>query len=437
MKLYQIFYNSETKKKLLPGFTPYDNSKKLTKYFENSVILDIWKNHKKEWENTDLIGVFSPRLLEKTQLDYLKIFYSVCQEKSDCYFLTPINTLDNVNHFSNRGLNHNIELCKIIESEKLFPFRFNLFNESDCINFCNFWLLSPELFDKYCKDLEKLINWLENTDNLKGRELLHKKLDFRDNGLDYYPGVFLCEGFFALWININKIPFKYILPNLNSGHKSIRMFISQNQDKILTPLNIKISKITTGDQPIISIITRTVIGREILLSHNLNSVKNQKKSNWEQIIIKDYGKHGLLQAHKSMCYCKSNIDSDYVFFLDDDDKFINNDFTFDMEKIIKKVHPDIIFVKMIVKNPSEVATEKNTYPKHFGELPFKFAEIANSCFIITKEIYNKYIHFMSERSGGNFGGDYSFISNVLKNEKLKIYWQDKIYSETQIISRSK
>ncbi|NEO72138.1 hypothetical protein [Moorena sp. SIO3H5] len=52
---YQIYFDGHSKKNLLPGFTPYDNSGKLTEFFENepiSVIAD--RRH-----DSDYLGVFS------------------------------------------------------------------------------------------------------------------------------------------------------------------------------------------------------------------------------------------------------------------------------------------------------------------------------------------------------------------------------------------
>jgi hypothetical protein len=68
MKIWQIYYDNNSFSKLDKGFIPYNNTGKCTQYFENDVILDIWKNRKSEWQNEDLIGVLSWRFFEKTKL---------------------------------------------------------------------------------------------------------------------------------------------------------------------------------------------------------------------------------------------------------------------------------------------------------------------------------------------------------------------------------
>ncbi len=68
INIYQIFYNAETKNKLLPGFIPLDNTNNLRPdWYEFSVILDFLNANK--LNNDDWYGFLSPKFIEKTGIN--------------------------------------------------------------------------------------------------------------------------------------------------------------------------------------------------------------------------------------------------------------------------------------------------------------------------------------------------------------------------------
>ena len=63
--IYQIYYNEETRKKILPGFIPLDNTKNLRPdWFEFWVILNFLRNN--TLENDTWYGFLSPKFQQKT-----------------------------------------------------------------------------------------------------------------------------------------------------------------------------------------------------------------------------------------------------------------------------------------------------------------------------------------------------------------------------------
>jgi hypothetical protein len=106
INIYQIYYNNETRGKILPGFIPLDNSENLRPdWFEFKVILDFLKNN--ELENDGWYGFLSPKFLEKTGynsdfcIDTIKKYgesadvalYSVAWDQL-AYFLNPFEQGD-------------------------------------------------------------------------------------------------------------------------------------------------------------------------------------------------------------------------------------------------------------------------------------------------------------------------------------------------------
>ena len=60
--IWQVYFDENSKKNCSPEWNHYDNSKKLTEHFENSVIVDLIEC--KEHEKADYFGVFSHDILK-------------------------------------------------------------------------------------------------------------------------------------------------------------------------------------------------------------------------------------------------------------------------------------------------------------------------------------------------------------------------------------
>jgi len=74
--VYQIYYDQESKKKILPGFIPLDNTKNLRPdWFEFWVILDYLRNN--TLENDAWYGFLSPKFKEKTGFSADYVFEAI------------------------------------------------------------------------------------------------------------------------------------------------------------------------------------------------------------------------------------------------------------------------------------------------------------------------------------------------------------------------
>jgi hypothetical protein len=82
MKIYQIFYNQETKEMLDPKFIPFDNSSPSDKtWYEFEVIKKILETN--IFDDNEYIGIFSPRFFEKTGLTGYEVSEIVEKSKSE------------------------------------------------------------------------------------------------------------------------------------------------------------------------------------------------------------------------------------------------------------------------------------------------------------------------------------------------------------------
>lgn len=207
MQVYQIYFNKESKKHLLPGFIPYDNTLKRTKLFENSVILDIWKSG--TWRDSDYVGVVSWRFKEKTGLT----FEDLRPQDKDVYLLTPSSYMRFKSPYSEKGFGSVKELAKLADKERLFPFDLTdydaKYHNDSVVAFCNFFLVRPHIFDDYCKNyLQIAVGWLNSKKELRAMKCRH-----RDR---LYPAqTFFLEGLFQCYVHWNKLSFEYIPKHLS------------------------------------------------------------------------------------------------------------------------------------------------------------------------------------------------------------------------------
>ena len=88
MKIYQIFYNQETKEMLDPEFIPFDNSSPSDEsWYEFEVIKKIIETN--NFHDDEFIGIFSPRFFEKTGLSGYDVIEVVERSKSEVINFSP------------------------------------------------------------------------------------------------------------------------------------------------------------------------------------------------------------------------------------------------------------------------------------------------------------------------------------------------------------
>lgn len=222
MKVWQIYYDDHSRSKLDSRFIPYSNVAKLDEFFENSVILDIWKNKRSEWRNEDYVGVLSWRMREKTNLLF--------EDIQDKVGGTEVCIVAESRYYNARGT-LNIEVVKHIaqlaDQDKLFPFDlcdFDLkYDNKECVCYNNFFLVSPKVFDDYCRNyLSVAVEWLKSK-NIK-QKCVHR-------GESYPVQPFFLEGLFQCYVHYNKIPFKYIFDDVRKRNAN-KIF----EDKDITEL---------------------------------------------------------------------------------------------------------------------------------------------------------------------------------------------------------
>lgn len=98
--IYQIFYDSESKSKLDPGFIPLDNSiNPRPDWFEFFPILEFLKNN--ELDDDAWYGFLSPRFLEKTGIQAETVYSIIKNHSNDCDILLFSYAWDQLSYYLN------------------------------------------------------------------------------------------------------------------------------------------------------------------------------------------------------------------------------------------------------------------------------------------------------------------------------------------------
>ena len=88
MKIYQIFYNQETKEMLDPEFIPFDNTNPSEpSWFEFEPIKKILESN--VFDDNEYIGIFSPRFFEKTGMSGNDVIAIAEKSKSEVISFSP------------------------------------------------------------------------------------------------------------------------------------------------------------------------------------------------------------------------------------------------------------------------------------------------------------------------------------------------------------
>lgn len=199
MKIFQLYYSDSCLPHLQEGFIPRKNINPDPNSFyrENLDIIDIYYNE--DWRKEDYIGLVSWRFFEKTGLNYQDI---ASQIKPDvkCYNLSPKKMNDYGHTFCKIGTGDILEICEYFDNKQIVPYKLKYYPIEENA-FCNFFVMTPELFESYAKYLLLFMNYFEyDTGTYKFREMMFQ-LSY---GLCKTNCLFF-EGLLAIWLKENKI----------------------------------------------------------------------------------------------------------------------------------------------------------------------------------------------------------------------------------------
>lgn len=220
-KIYQIYYDEQTKKNCLEGFEPYYNEK-CSEFFENDVILKLVTEGKHK--GSEYFGIFSHSFQHKIHIWPEIIFRMINEDEKDVYsFFANMNT-NNIFLKGDQWHDNFSFVCKKI-LEKI-GYRVDIADpnyKTRCIVYQNHFVAKAEIYEDYVKTVLGPAIEIMNTDE-EVRAILwkdakyHKASKMKNRlkeqiGIDYYPyHPFVCERLFSFYMDMNpQITFKHLI----------------------------------------------------------------------------------------------------------------------------------------------------------------------------------------------------------------------------------
>lgn len=210
-KIFQIYYDSISKKGLDPDFIPYDNTNGNSKWFEYGVFRDNY--YKGNYKSAEYTGFLSWKFRQKTRI-WGKEFVTFIEksEDYDVYFVNPFQ--GNTNRFRSVwecGEYFHPGLKEIVEN--IFHHIGYSINLNKIVNthedtlYCNYWVGNEKFWRMYMDFCEPIYFYIENLIDPVLEEKILKRADPSIKA-SFIP--FIMERLFTtlLYVNGSKIKAK-------------------------------------------------------------------------------------------------------------------------------------------------------------------------------------------------------------------------------------
>lgn len=208
VRIFQIYYDADTRRLVEPQFTPLDNSSSprpdWAEYWPIRQVLQKQTFDEDEW-----IGFFSPRLREKTGMDGAAVLHAIQSRDAEVYSFSPYFEMGAV--FLNpvfQGDAHHPGLVNLFEA--LMPelgldldVRTFVSDQTTSI-FCNYFVARPALWKRWFELAEKVFEISERPQAPLAAQL-NAKTTHRE-ATSYAMKVFVIERLISLLLEAEGIP---------------------------------------------------------------------------------------------------------------------------------------------------------------------------------------------------------------------------------------
>lgn len=180
-------------------------------------------------------------------------------------------------------------------------------------------------------------------------------------------------------------------------------------------------------RPFLEVLTRTFGARPRLLQNNVASLQAQTCPDWLQTILVDEECRGVSWAQENMANYAHNLQGEYIWILDDDDRAIYPELVAELKTIAAEHNPDVMMVRMNHK-------ERGILPDaaHWGRPP-EHGFIGCSAYIVRRELWQAHAAAFIP---GTYYSDFTFIKAIFESDPI-VYWHYIVASEVQMIGLGK
>lgn len=199
LKIFQTYYNTETRKLVEDCAIAYDNSLNLdSELYENGILVNLYRLG--AFWNSDYCGLVGTRLEEKTGKTLQQFIDEMKEDKfsNDIYILCAYQGEEAINFWANT-FEASRKIAARLNNEYPSLLGFSLTNNNWVNCYCNYAVMRPEILGEYVSlVLEPLINFLKTTEDRKLKQYLSTKVEHRGKMVSILP--FFLEGLMGSFI---------------------------------------------------------------------------------------------------------------------------------------------------------------------------------------------------------------------------------------------
>lgn len=185
-----------------------------------------------------------------------------------------------------------------------------------------------------------------------------------------------------------------------------------------------------ADAPLLEVLTRTLVGRERLLGENqasLTALETGPGATWVQSLLPDPVGRGVPWANVRMRREGGRLAGRYVWVLDDDDVCVYPRLVMDLATIVGDYAPDVVMVQMDHGEGMGVLPPAALW----GRRALGLGLVGVSAPIVRREVWAEHAWAWGDR----YEGDFDFVTALLGNLRLRVYWHPVVASRVQRVSR--
>lgn len=208
LRLYQIYYNEETRRQLDPGFIPLDNTaNERPDWFEFLPIRRLLQNH--QFHDETWIGIFSPKFFQKTGMSSTEVENAVQQSAAELVSFSPWfahialfkNIYEQGEYFHPGFL---IIFKKFLLRSGLDPMLIEKPMTARQAIYSNYFVAPYRIWRKWLVHANLLYQMAEDASDDLGKELNYAT-NYGDSN-DYPNKIFVMERIISLTIQLSDIP---------------------------------------------------------------------------------------------------------------------------------------------------------------------------------------------------------------------------------------
>lgn len=248
LRLYQIYYNEETRRQLDPGFIPLDNTaNERPDWFEYWPIRSLFLEH--DFSEETWIGVFSPKFFKKTGLSSHEVREATLSSNADVVSFSPWlghiavywNIFDQIEYHHPGAM---LLIDKLIDKKGFNKNMIRMPMTTKKTIFCNYFVAPLKVWKMWFDCFDVIFDLSEKRSCEYGLQLNYGSKNIKYNGVPLK--IFVCEALISIVAMQNNFFVDY---RAKSDKIQLGMGFSDNIESFEILKSIDMIKESIGENP--------------------------------------------------------------------------------------------------------------------------------------------------------------------------------------------